>query len=92
MKLRRATALAFVGWYLMCPPLRSQCWPGVETLRQLLGKGSNGCEDKYPDYDAALRNWTQTGKYDTTAECEDHTFQYVGCKCIASNDSRLKEK
>jgi hypothetical protein len=57
MKLRHVAALALVGWYVMCPPLQSQCAPGVETLRNLLGMTPAACEAKILNYDAPIDEW-----------------------------------
>jgi hypothetical protein len=93
MKLRHAAALALVGWYLMCPPLQSQCAPGVETLRNLLGKKPDACETKIRNYDASISEWDQLDEYDTAAECRTQASvsSEVPCKCIGTNDPRLRK-
>jgi hypothetical protein len=101
VNLHHAAALALVGWYLMCPPLQSPCWPGVETLRELFGKGPGACEDLFPNYDATLSQWQESGQFDRIDECHDVALaknedvplaNQIQCRCIATDDPRLKEK
>jgi len=98
MNLRHAAALALVGWYLMCPPMRSPCLTGIATLRWLLGYGPGACDNEYPNYDAVLKLWTESGEYDRVSECQSHQFDQaqspnledkVICKCVATDDPRL---
>jgi hypothetical protein len=106
VKSHHAAALALVGWYLMCPPLQSPCWPGVETLRELFGKGPNACKNLYPDYDAALSQWKESRKFDHADECQADVTKdlkdwlsrktplsdRIHCRCVATDDPRLKSK
>ncbi len=92
MNPRHTAALALVGWYLICPPYHSPCWPGVETLRQIFGYGPGACEMQLPDYDAAISQWTESGEYDHVSDCEERSASIGNpvCKCIGTDDPRLK--
>jgi|HubBroStandDraft_6_1064221.scaffolds.fasta_scaffold555207_4 hypothetical protein len=88
MKPRHAAALALVGWYLMCPPLCTSDWNGKET-----SCGSDGF-----NYDAPLDRWfkaSEPPEFKSLRKCEISAAERsseVLCKCVASDDPRLKEK
>jgi len=92
MKLRHAVALALVGWYLMCPPIRPGCSPSEMKLRSLLGKSP--CAARTPDYEAPIDQWqTVLAEFDSILKCQtgEQTSQ-DGCECVATDDPRLKGK
>lgn len=85
MNLRHAAALALVGWYLMVPP--------------------TGRDNQTRNADAPLSQWKRRPTiYRDKEECEhvlerQHRLTYSSwakayehAQCVASDDSRLKEK
>jgi hypothetical protein len=87
MKPRHAAALALVGWYVMCPPLCTSDW-GKETP----------CSSDGFNYDAPLSRWFKpsgSAEFKSLRKCEISAAENsseVLCKCVASDDPRLKEK
>ena len=95
MKPRHATALAFVGWYLMAPP----AFPG----RSDMPLNENMPADQQFDEHAPLSRWSPLGTTQTAAECRaargrlrhdpQPLIRLIGLvsDCIASDDPRLKK-
>jgi hypothetical protein len=85
---RRALPVA-LGWYLVCVP-NGQCFWGVEGLFALLGKPAPACAGA-PNYDAPISQWIHSGDFDRVAECHEAMERSGGqCRCVATDDPRLK--
>jgi hypothetical protein len=89
MNLRHAAALALVGWHLMCPPICSSGWGN--------GKETSCTYGEY-NYDAPLDRWFEppaSGEFNSLRKCEISVAEKsstVVCKCIATDDPRLKDE
>ena len=84
MLLRRAAALALVGWYLIWPPSKHMDVPIAYWVH-------------YDSYDSAKE--CREAQADLVAKSKDLDSKMHGLmmalgvsQCIASNDPRLKEK
>ncbi len=85
---RRALLVA-LGWYLVCVP-NGRCFWGVEGLFALLGKPAPVCAGA-PNYGAPISEWIHSGDFDRIAECHEAMEQSSGqCRCVATDDPRLK--
>ncbi|MGO9605408.1 MAG: hypothetical protein ACLQAT_18805 [Candidatus Binataceae bacterium] len=89
MKLRHATALALVGWYLMVPPLSHLPKDGrMEPLFNWTMVGAfrteKDCDAERPKFSKLDPN---LGSYRGLPPEEIYDVQ-----CIATDDPRLKEK
>ena len=84
MNCRHAVMLAFAGWYLMLPPVHG----GAQ-----------------PDTQAPISQWKVFRKFDSAAACREWKLKLEArarmsgmygprpdFMCVASDDSRLKEK
>ena len=66
MKLRHATALALIGWYLMAPKV---IYYGKMSVPAGFSKWATCCSTN--DGNSDLSSWIIVGSYKTTLECED---------------------
>lgn len=86
MKSRHAAALALVGWYLMVPPLCSSHWTnGNQTA----------CSASAFNYDVPLDRWRESASFNSLHKCEISAAEkgpYTHCKCVSTDDPRLKGK
>ena len=78
MNLRRAAALASIGWYLIFPPTIDEtlwiCGNGFSAseARELLGWGKDcfrGPTSRTPNTDAPLSKWHQAGEFEHLSDC-----------------------
>jgi hypothetical protein len=89
-KLCHIVALAAVGWYLMCPSLQGSCRTGLYGLLD--------CIDNYhSNFDEPLNEWEKLERFDLPTECKgdiprNSSIKTGTCKCIATNDPRLKKR
>jgi len=89
MQPRHAAALALVGWFLLCPPLCSSGWNKGEDTPCARGEFN---------YDAPLGLWFEPpdlAQFNSLRKCEISAAEKsskIVCKCVASDDPRLKEK
>jgi hypothetical protein len=65
MKLHRFAALAFVGWYLMLPPLRIE------------GPTSDPNTPVRVDTNAPLSQWRIIAGFETAKECHDYPAHFL---------------
>jgi len=99
MKPRHAAAVALVGWYLICPPLRFEHPENPSDTGKVL-------------LDAPISEWVVQGSFDSAADCEQAKSEFraqsahwllpkpslVSAErlgkafCIATDDPRLKRK
>jgi hypothetical protein len=93
MKLRHATALALVGWYLIGPPLSKltvepstplSAWRILHTF-----DSAADCEKALPEY----RRFMEFGIIHSSEAAADAAHQVASAlMCIASDNPRLKER
>jgi len=100
MKPRHAAALALVGWYLMCPPQTNEHAPLSQWgLLEVYDRASE-CKQTRDDniraaIDDALHNLQKYGvKYEGKVKelSEKEIAMEQACRCLASDDPRLKPK
>ena len=87
MKLRHATALALVGWYLMVPPMNS--WPGLPWIDRdapLSRWTTSAMFDSAKDCEIAREKHEHAYALAVKSTIDD------GAVCIASDDPRFKGK
>ena len=95
MKLRHVAALALVGWYLLCPPMRFDHLENPSDRPRIF-------------LNAPLAEWDIQGRYDSAQECESAKVEFQAQRrfgtipdlvaaqrlnmaaCIATADSRLE--
>ena len=86
MKLRRAAALALVGWYLMVPPsMRETNWLCGASLtasvsHELFGTGDEKeCAEwaKMANTNAPLSEWHETSPFETLNACEEARGRFM---------------
>jgi hypothetical protein len=95
MKPRHAAALALVGWYLLCPPMRFDHPENPSDLPRIF-------------LNAPLAEWDIQGSYDSAQKCESAKVEFQAqqrswtipdlvaaqrlnmAACIATHDSRLE--
>lgn len=94
MKLRHIAALALVGWYLMCPPLRFEHPEHPSDAGKIF-------------LNASLAQWDIQGSYDSADKCESAKVKFQAqqhswmmpdpvsaqrlnmAMCVATGDPRL---
>jgi hypothetical protein len=84
-----AAVFAF-GWYLMCPSLRDSCRTGFYGLLDCI-------YNYHSNVDEPLNQWEKVESFDLATECKadiprNSSVKTGACKCIATDDPRLKEK
>jgi hypothetical protein len=97
MKLRHAAALALVGWYLMVPPPVIHSSVPVNLDAPLSEWGIFSGHDSAAECEQTLVEFYKLAKTELVANPADERYrirfyQLESSQCIASDDSRLKEK
>ncbi len=93
MNLRHAAALALVGWYLMIPPTRGT--PAEILYYASLSEWEIGqVWDSKAECENTLKEITKDAQHDsdqyTNGDCAVTVGQFANGRCMASDDSRLK--
>ena len=97
MKPRHAAALALVGWYLMVPPPVIHSSVPVNLDAPLSEWGIFSAQDSAAECEQNLVAFYKLAKTELVANPADERYrirfyQLESSQCIASDDSRLKEK
>ncbi len=91
MKLRHATALALVGWYLMLPP--SKLSPTIAYKAPLNTWQLIRSFDTADDCEDFRGTFFENSKEQRALGLLNPAFRdYMFAECVASDDTRLKEK
>jgi hypothetical protein len=97
MRVSHAAAVALVGWYLMVPPPLLHTSPPVDFDAPLSKWGIFSAHDSAADCEETLVVFYELAKTELVENPADERYrirfyQLESSQCIASDDSRLKEK
>jgi len=90
MKFCQTAAAFAIGWYLMCPSLQDSCRTGLYGLLDCT-------YNFHSNVDEPLNQWEKLESFDLATDCKAYiqpnsSVKTGTCKCIATDDLRLKEK